>query len=52
MSTTTSFCTRDGCFEVKYIPLRPPIDSPISVSEARPSWSATPVRSPKATTGL
>ena len=52
MSSVTSFCTRSGRFDAKYIPLRPPIESPTSTNEANPSWSTTPVMSSKATTAL
>ena len=36
MSTTTSFRTASGRLAAKYIPLRPPMDSPTSTSGARP----------------
>ena len=45
MSTTTSFCTACGRWAVKYIALRPPIESPTITSEVMPSCSSTPVRS-------
>jgi hypothetical protein len=51
MSTTTSFRTASARWAVKYMPLRPPMDSPTSTSGARPSWSTTPVMSPNAATG-
>jgi len=48
MSTTTSFWTRSGRWEAKYIALRPPIESPTRTHEVRPSWSTTPEMSSKA----
>ena len=51
ISTTTSFRTASGRLAAKYMPLRPPMDSPTITSGARPSWSTTPVMSPNAATG-
>ena len=44
-------CGWAGRLAAKYMPVRPPMDSPISTSGARPRWSTTPVMSPNVATG-